>query len=70
MRNLLLCSLVLALDIAFASASAGLFAVNAFQTTWAGVPISVWAGIAGIVFLVGLTFAISLFAFRTKEANQ
>ncbi len=70
MCSFLLCGLVLVLDAAFALSSAKTLHIDAFLQTWAGVPVSVWAGLAGIVFLVVLTFAISLFAFRTSEARR
>ena len=68
MRHFLLCGLVLALDVAFALSGAKTFLVPAFSETWAGVPVSVWAGIVGIVILVALTFAISLLAFRERKS--
>ncbi len=70
MRNFMLCVLVLALDVAFALCGSKTVALPAFSQAWAGVPVSVWTGLAGIALLVILTFAISLFAFRTPEAKQ
>ncbi len=68
MRNFLLCGLVLALDVAFALSAAKTFPVPAFSEEWVGVPVSIWAGIAGIVVLVVLTFAVSLLAFRERRS--
>jgi hypothetical protein len=74
MRIFMVCVLVLALDVAFALAGARtLFVpglVQVWAQAWAGVPLSVWAGLAGIVFLVLLTFAISLFAFRSPQVKR
>ncbi len=70
MRNFLLCLLVLALDAAFALSGLKTVFVPAFAQVWAGVPVSVWAGIAGIVGLVLLTFAVSLLTFSKREAAR
>ena len=70
MRHFLLCVLILVLDVAFALAGAKTFLVPVLTQSWAGVPASTWAGIIGIVLLVLLTVAISLFAFRTPEARR
>ncbi len=70
MRNFLLCLLVLALDAAFALSGSKTVSIPVFGEVWAGVPVAVWAGIAGIVGLVVLTFAIALLAFSKREAAQ
>lgn len=70
MRHFLLCVVVLGLDVAFALSGAKTLTIPAFSQAWAGVPISVWAGIGGIVGLVVLTFAISLLAFAKREARS
>ena len=70
MRNFLLCILVLTLDIAFALSGSKTLHVPVFSQVWAGVPVSTWAGLAGIVCLVVLTVGISLLAFPAREANR
>ncbi len=70
MRNLVLCGLVLALDIAFALSAAKTLSIPVFSATWAGVPLSVWAGIGGILALVALTLAVSLLAFPSRDARS
>jgi hypothetical protein len=67
MRHFWLCAVVLALDVAFALSGSKTLVVPAFSQAWAGVPVSVWTGLCGIVFLVLLTVAISLLAFPARE---
>jgi hypothetical protein len=66
MRNLFLCLIVLALDTAFCLIAARVVAVPGFDGLAAGVPVAVWAGAAGLVFLMALTWLVSLFAFGGK----
>lgn len=68
MRNLFFCLLVVGLDVVFTLISAGAVSLPAFAGLWQGVPVSVLAGVGGIVVLVILNFVISAIALRAREA--
>jgi hypothetical protein len=70
MRNLLFCLLILALDVTFTLISAHVISVSALSRLWQGVPVSILAGVGGIVVLVGLNLIIAAIALPARGRSQ
>jgi hypothetical protein len=70
MRNLVFCLLILALDVVFTQISAGIMSVSGLDRLWQGVPLSVLAGVGGIVVLVILNFVISAIALPVRGSSK